>query len=247
VSDVPKLTALLRKDARGVYRDRFLLWLCVYPLVLAALLRAVAPWIPIDGMRLYLAPAALMLAPNLLGIVLGFALIEEREQKTWLLLRVLPLRERTLFGYLATTATLLSLLLSLACAWIYGLPVADLAGFLGVAAANALTAPLLMLMLGAAAANKIEGLALGKIISTSSAVPLLCFVLAPPWQVALVWSPFYWIYLGLLRAYAGEAQLAALPLPHWPAWPGWSYALVPAALCVAGVVVFARIYRRRAA
>ena len=95
-----------------------------------------------------------------------------------------------------------------------------------------------------AALNKIEGMALAKVLSSVSFVPVLVFVLPVPWQLLLVWSPHYWIYLGLLRSYAVEAQLVALPL-HWPMFPAWLPAVAGFALSVAGIALLARIYRRR--
>lgn len=244
MSEVAKLAGLLHKDARGIYRDHFLLFLCGYPVLLVALLRFALPWIPIEHIGVYLAPAAVMLSSNILGFVLGFALIEEREQQTWLLLRVLPLRQTTLFGYLGLTSSLVAFAVSLVCAALYGVVPQDPGLFLGMAAVSALMAPFLMLLLAAAAANKIEGLAVGKIVSSSSFVPAFVFVLPPAWQLLLVWSPWYWIYLGLLRAFASETQLAAW-IPHWPEHPGFAYALVPTLITLAGSALLARIHRRR--
>jgi hypothetical protein len=71
------------------------------------------------------------------------------------------------------------------------------------------------------------------------------FVMPPPWQLLLVWCPYYWIYLGLLRAYAGEGQLPALAA-SWPGYPEWAYPLAAAALCIAGIALLARMHRARA-
>ena len=244
MSEVAKLAGLLHKDARGIYRDHFMLFLCGYPVLLVVLLRVALPWIPIAHMDVYLAPVAVMLSSNILGFVLAFALIEEREQQTWLLLRVLPLRQSTLFGYLGLTSTLASFAVSLVCAALYGLAPVDPGRFLAMAAVSALVAPFMMLLLGAAAANKIEGLAIGKIVSSSSLLPALVFVLPPAWQLLLVWSPWYWIYLGLLRAFASEAQLATW-ITHWPGHPGFAYVLVPTLLTLVGSALLVRIHRRR--
>ena len=65
-----------------------------------------------------------------------------------------------------------------------------------------------------------------------------------PWQLLLVWNPWYWIYLGLLRAYAGEAGVSTLPL-HWPGYPSWMFVVFPVLLSGTGAAILARIYRRR--
>ena len=102
-----------------------------------------------------------------------------------------------------------------------------------------------MLFLGAFASNKIEGLAIGKIGSSASATPLLFFLLPPAWFVLLAWSPWSWLYLGLLKAHATDAQLTELafrvpPVPDWSTW------LVPVILCAALSGLFARRYLRLA-
>jgi fluoroquinolone transport system permease protein len=239
------ITALLRKDARVVYRDPFMVAMLAYPLVLAFALRFVAPLVPVEDIALYVAPAAVIFAAMLLGMVLGFALIEERENRTWLLLRVLPVHQRTLFLYLLAVSAGVSLPIALASALLYGLPVAQPAFFVVMAGVGGLTAPLLMLAMGAYASNKIEGLALSKIVSQVTWFPALAFVLSPAWQLTLVWNPFYWIYLGLLLAYAGPERLEAGAI-HWPGHGSVTLALVPTVLCVGGALWLARVYRSKA-
>jgi fluoroquinolone transport system permease protein len=239
-----KIGALVWKDARGIYRDGFLLYMCAYVPLIAIVARLGVPWIPVENLALYLAPWLVTLGGSIAAIVFGFALIEERERQTWLLLRVLPLSRTTHFTYLVITTGLLSCALGLAAAAVFGQPVAELPGFLLMLVVGSLAAPLGMLMLGVAAANKIEGMAVAKLVSSMTIVPALVFVLPAPWQILLAWCPHYWVYLGLLRAYAGEAQLAALAV-HWPGHPGWVDPLAAAFLCLVGIVVLARIHRSR--
>ena len=48
-----KIAVLLRKDARGIYRDGFLLYLCAYAPLVALAARAGVPWIPLENLGLY--------------------------------------------------------------------------------------------------------------------------------------------------------------------------------------------------
>ncbi len=239
-----KVGALLRKDARGIYRDGFLLYMCAYVPLVAIAARLGVPWIPVENLALYLAPWLVTLGGSIAAILFGFGLIEERERQTLLLLRVLPLSRGVHFSYLVITTGLLSCALGLVAAAVFGQPVANLPGFLLMLAVGSLTAPLGMLMLGVAAANKIEGMAVAKLVSSMSIVPALVFVVPSPWQVLLAWSPHYWVYLGLLRAYAGEAQLAGLAV-HWPGHLAFVEPLAAAALCLGGIALLARLHRAR--
>lgn len=238
------LRALLLKDARVVYRDRFLLFLPVYAVALAVVARFGAPALPLEAFPVYLAPLVVLFGALLLGNVLGFALIEEREQGTWLLLRVLPVGEKVLFAYLGIATSLLGWCLSLVAALAYGQRVADPPGFLLMTAAASLTAPLAMLVLGALAHNKVEGLAVTKIFNLVTTVPAVVFVAPPEWQLLAAWCPWYWAYLGLLEAYAGSP--AQLPAVHWPGWSLATSATATALLSLAAFLLLARAYTRRA-
>lgn len=236
--------ALLRKDARVVYRDSLLVFLPFYAVVLAVAMRFGAPYFPVPNLGLYLAPSVVLFGTIMLGTVLGFTLIEEREQGTWLLLRVLPLRRRSLFIYLAGLSTVLSALTSLIAVWVYGYPIVDGWAFASMLLAGSLLAPVVMLSLGSLASNKIEGLAVSKILSAVLMLPALVFFVPMPWQLVLGWLPAYWIYLGLLAAYAPDP--AALSELYWPGYPVWLLFTVPAGLEVGATVVLARLYLRRA-
>ncbi len=240
-----KLALLLQKDFRIIYRDGLNVFVFFFAIVLALAARAVVPLVPIDNFDLYLAPAVMLFAGPMLGTLLGFTLIEEREQNTWLLLRVLPISQVSLFGYIAAASCVLSVVMSLVAAAVYGLPVAEPGRFALMVVAAAPATPLMMLILGAATSNKVEGLALGKIVSSLGIVPALVFVLPAPWQTLLWWHPLYWIYLGFLEAYAGEPRVAELPL-YWPGYPFASFVVAPLLLTLVGIVLLARVYRRRA-
>ncbi len=246
MSERAQIALLLRKDVRGVWRDRFLLFLAFYAAVIAGAMRLLVPWVPLEDAGLYAAPFGPLLASMLVGQVLGFVLIEERETRTWLLLRVLPLRERTLYGYLTVAGLLLAGLVSLLCAGVYGRPVAHPGRFAAMMLANAALAPAIMLALGAAASNKIEGLALGKIAGSASLAPAILLLAPMPWQLLLAWNPWYWLYLGLLRAWADDPELAAR-IAYWPGWPGWTYPVVSLLLAVSAAFWAAHAYRRGAA
>jgi fluoroquinolone transport system permease protein len=239
------IAALLTKDLRVVARDGMLAFLFFYPLLMAAVVRFIPGWFAIDHLDIYLAPAAPIMAPPVIGMILGFALIEERENRTWLLLRVVPLAQTTLLGYLVVTSSGLSLVTAVLAAWIYGLPVGDWTMFFVLAASASLTAPLLAFMLGSTASNKIEGLVVAKLLGLLPISAALVFVLPPAWQILLIWNPFYWLYLGWMRVYTGADAVAELAV-SWPPYPLWSYAVVPVALCAGGVWPLASIYRRRA-
>lgn len=222
----------------------FMVFIAAYALILAVVARFGVRWVPIDNLDLYLAPTIVMFGTLLLGTLLGFALIEEREQGTWLLLRVLPLSSTIVFAYFIGSASLLSLVVSFAAAMLYGYPVADWPAFVLMLGASALTAPLVMLLLGALAKNKIEGLAVSKIISAAGVLPALIFFAPTSWQIVAVWCPLYWLYLGLLQAYAGDTR--QFDVLYWPEYPPFLPAVASIVLALVGMAVLVRMYTRSA-
>jgi len=238
-----RVAALLAKDVRGITRDRFLLFLLLYAALFPLLLRVVLPHLAIPHLQLYLAPAPPIFGALLAGTVLGFSLIEERESGTLQLMRVLPQGEATQAFYLVGATTAISGLTAGVCSLLYGMPVQRPLLHGALLVATAAGGPLLMLCLGVFAENKIEGLALSKIASLPSAVPILLFVVPGAWQGLLAWSPWYWIYLGMLRAYAGDAELAETGLA-FPALPEAAFWLVPLVLCAGCGALLARRLQR---
>jgi predicted permease len=242
---VSKLVALLQKDYRVVLRDGFIAFMLVYPAVIALACRWLLPYAPIEHIELYAAPAVITAAASILGMLLGYTLIEEREQQTWLLLRVLPLSQLALWGYLGAVTGTLTIAMSLVAVLCYGLQPAHPLQLVVMVVVSSAGALLYMLAMGAATENKVEGLAVGKLLSSAGALPLLVFVLPPAWQPLLWWLPTYWTYLGFISAYADPALIPELAL-YWPGHAFPVLTVVPAVLTLAGTVWLARVYRRRA-
>lgn len=236
------INALVTRDVRTIVRDPFLFFFLFYGALIALIARGVWPFIPIENIQLFLAPATVIVSSMLAGIVLGLALVDEREQQTWLLFRVLPSGTTTFSTYLITSTLLVSFIGGALSAFVYGVPVVDLRAFVGGVFAAASGAPVFLLLLGAFASNKVEALALQKIAGSVTMPPILIFFVPEAWQWALWWNPWYWIYLGLLRGFASPTTLQAahVPLPLDAAWPYW---VIPVTLCAAVCALLARRYR----
>ena len=81
------LRALVDADARSLWRDPLLGWVLGLPLGVALLLRALVP--RVQEALFDLAPyhslimsAYLMTAPSIVGMVIGFLLLDERDTRT---------------------------------------------------------------------------------------------------------------------------------------------------------------------
>lgn len=243
-TDMSKLTNLLRKDFKVVYRDNFVFFLVLYPLVGAGVMRLALPYVPIPNLGTYLAPFLLVLGATAVGVIQGFSLIEEKENQTSVLLKVLPIDLTTHLLYLAGVGFAVSALMSLVALLIYGYPVVNLPAALFALLVSATTGPVLALVIGTLANNKIEGLALTKSLGFAMVAPVIVFMASPQWHFIAWWNPWYWCYLAGLHAYAPQHILDAPPV-HWPRHPLWATLVIPLLLSAVAIVRLYQAYQNR--
>ena len=189
-------------DAKSVTRDPLLRWLVVYPIALALLIRWGAPALAdrlldrydFDLTAYYVLIMSFLveLLPILTGMVVGFLLLDGRDDRTLTALQVTPL---TLNGYLAyrlTSPMLLSVAMTLVVVPVAGLVRVGFGPLILMALGSAPLAPLFALLLGAFATNKVEGFALSKASGVLFFPPVVAYFVAPPWQWAFGLIPTYW-------------------------------------------------------
>ncbi|HRQ40581.1 MAG TPA: hypothetical protein PLD25_21920 [Chloroflexota bacterium] len=201
-------------DGRNTRRDPMLRWMLFAPLFLALIFRFVLPWavqmaaadFGVD-LRPYLPMLYAYLAliiPVLYGAVVGFLLLDERDDRTLLALQVTPLPLAGYAAYRIGVPIALSLLLTPLTFWVVGMPGLSLWGMWVTAVAAAPLAPIYMLLLAAFAANKVQGFALMKGLGIFLIVPLVAWFLPMPWQLVLGLLPTYWPVKVFWLLLAGE-------------------------------------------
>lgn len=234
--DLKTLRALGAVDAASVARDGLLRWLLPLPLLLAAALRWLLPpvlarlaaLVGIDLARYY-APlmgyVLLAIAPTICGMLVGFLLLDQRDDRTLLAMRVTPLPLAGYLAYRLALPMLLSLLLTLVALPLSGLARLGAGGLLLAALAAAPLAPLNALFLGALAANKVQGVALQKALGVVMLAPALGALAPQPWGLLAALAPTYWPAALLWGLQAG-LPLAWLLLPAGLLYQGLLAALL---------------------
>jgi fluoroquinolone transport system permease protein len=210
-----------RNDLRTVRRDSMLVTVMLGPFLYAAALWFLPALTQYVG-RQYafdLVPyhSAIISAfcvlgpPLLLGAVLALQLLDERDQNTLVALRVTPVPPSTYPAYRAGVTIVLTTFSVLASLAITGqvdgrtlalsVPVALMAGLL---------APVLGFVMSSMGRNKIEALAVMRVIGLAVfTVPMLpFFFLDEPWQLAFGVLPPYWPVRAFWAAYDGGT--------YWP-------------------------------
>lgn len=235
------LGALARADARSLTRDPLLGWIVLFPLALALLLRILVPRIgdalqPSVGFALgpfhpLIMGGYLMTAPGLVGMVIGFLLLDERDARTLQALRVTPLGMRRYLAYRIALPLLLG-----TAATLVGYPLAGLSPLsevrlLPIAVVAGFAAPILALVLAIAAPNKVAGFAVMKVVNGVNLVPVVAFFVPRPLQYAAGVLPTYWPMRALWSAVDGEAYAV--------------YLVVGVAVGALGLAGMARLFDRR--
>ncbi len=190
-------------DARNVRRDALLRWLILAPVGLAVavrwvmpgLLTAVSTILHVDLLP-YFPPlmgfGLIILVPYLAGMVIGFLLLDQKDDGTLLALQVTPLPLRLYLAYRLSAPMLVSVVMTLIAAPLSGIVDLGVGPLLLVAVGAAPTAPLFALALTAVAQNKVQGLALTKTAGIFMLPPMIAYFVTAKWQILLGLVPTYW-------------------------------------------------------
>lgn len=216
------LRALVAADSRLLWRDPLLGWVLLMPIGLALVLRILIPpataalqaATAFDLARYYplIMGGYLMTAPGIVGMVIGFLLLDERDARTLTALRVTPLSMRQYLTYRITLPLLIGTIATLAGYPLVGITQLSLATVLPMAAVAGLAAPLLALVLATAAPNKVAGFAMVKVLNSVNLVPIASFFVPAPWQYVAGILPTYWPMRALWSAAEGESYATHLAI-----------------------------------
>lgn len=202
-------------DARSIHRDAFLRWMIGIPIVVALLFRWAIPALgkhllaaygfDLSGYHGLIASFLLLLTPGLVGMVIGFLLLDQRDDHTLTALQVTPL---TLNGYLLYRLLMPMALSAVMTLLIY--PIAALVQVpwlivLGFALSAAPFAAIYALFLAAFAANKVQGFALMKAIGAVLWPPIVAYFVDSNWQLLCGIVPTYWPVKAFWLWYAGQS------------------------------------------
>ncbi len=192
------LRALGPIDAANVRRDPLLRWMLVMPLMFALMFRwvfgLVEPWLA--GFELDFSPLIasqlVLIAPMLYGVVVGFLLLDQKDDRTLTALQVTPLTARGYLAYRIAIPIVLSIVITPVVLTLGGFSRIGLASQLMAGVAAAPLAPMFALFLAAAARNKVQGFALMKAAGVINWPPLIAWFVTSKWQLAFGLAPTYW-------------------------------------------------------
>ena len=197
------LKTLSSGDFKNIQRDSMLAWMTFIPLLTGLLARIFVPrltaWLAttyaFDMTSYYgliLSYLVVLITPILFGVVIGFLLLDERDDQTLIALQVTPLPLNTYLWYRLGLPILLSVVMNLLMFPLTGLASMSLSSQFMVTLLAALQAPLFALFLATFADNKVTGFALMKGLNAVLILPVISFFFAPGWQLLAGIIPTFW-------------------------------------------------------
>jgi fluoroquinolone transport system permease protein len=177
-----------------------------------------------------IASLLLFLVPTLVSIMVGFLLLDEKDERTLLALLVSPLPLSHFLLYRAALPTVLGMAVTLLTFPLTNLVQIGLAELLLVCFLAALTGPINALFLAAFAGNKVAGLNVLKFVNLVMLLPIVAFLVPMPVQLWAGLIPHYWGMKVFVQAAEGEAY--------------WAYALVAALYSLTLIALLLWQFRR---
>ena len=174
-------TDIIARTPEGVLRTHKLLSQGLYD---DAATRGIRDLLGLDGD----AP----IAAGLVGTVIGFLLLDQRDDQTLSALLVTPLTLNDYVAYRLSLPMLVCLPLTLIMFPLAGLTDLTVVQVVAVALCAAPLAPMYALFIGSFAANKVQGFALAKGIGVLFIPSVVAWFVSPPWQWLLGLNPLYW-------------------------------------------------------
>lgn len=198
-----KVIAFSRGDMKNILRDGLLVVSLFAPLLLALFIRIAFPWLA-DLSYFHLQfdltehyPFALsfltMFTPMMIGAMAGLILLDERDEQMLSYYAVTPLGQSGYLIYRLTLPALGSTILTFLVLPLASLVELKYLALVPVVFLAAFQVPLVALLMGAFAGNKVEGLTLTKGLGFTFIGPALGYLAPHPWSYIGAIFPPYWI------------------------------------------------------
>ncbi len=203
-------------DARNIFRDSSIKWMIFLPLLMAIIIRWGVPPLTVSLEAQYgfdltpYYPAILSyffvaMCPFVFSMLVGFVLLDERDDNTLTALSVTPLSLNTYFAYRISMPIVLTIVLMFIIFPIAAIGTLPPEEILITAIAAAPTAPMFALFLATVAQNKVQGFALMKLAGMPLLAPIFGFFVDGPWEYAFGIVPTYWPMKVYWMLEAGQA------------------------------------------
>ena len=198
-------------DTVAIRRDSLLRWMMVLPVGIALMARLLLPGVVMQletllqielhtYASLLISYALLVITPVMLGMIIGFLLLDQRDDRTLIALQVTPLSLNSYLVYRLAVPMVAGFVMTLVAFFVAGLVDKTMLPLVVAALAATPLAPIVALALPVFAENKVQGFALMKASSILQIAPVIAIITQSNWQYLFGILPTYWpakLYLSL--------------------------------------------------
>ncbi len=210
-------------DLKLILRDRFLIFMFIFIVYIAVVLRFGLPWlntyliengvmpgavIPISLSEIYpmlVAYLAIYTGALLVGTVFGFVMLDEKDHHTLKAMLVTPVPLSQYVLYRAGLPAILAFFIVVAEVLFINQALLPLGQLLLISAGAALAAPIVSLFFANFAENKLAGFAYAKFIGISGWTILIGYFIPEPWQWLIGVFPPFWVVKAYWMALEGRS------------------------------------------
>lgn len=189
-------------DAKNVQRDSLLLWIPVLPIIMAMFLRIAIPWVAellqtqaaFDLVPYYplIMSFYIIMAPAISGMVIGFLLLDERDDQILKALMVTPMPLNGYLFYRLSVPIVLGAVMTIIGYPLIQLMPMRLGDLLVVSFLAGFVAPMMALFLAIFADNKVAGFAMVKVANGIGILPIVAYFMPAPWHWLAGLVPMFW-------------------------------------------------------
>lgn len=190
-------------DVRSIGRDKGIYWMLFLPILSAVILRwgvppltdsliekydfNLAPYYPV-----ILAYFFVIMAPITFSVMVGFMLLDEKDDNTLTALQVTPLPLNSYIAYRVFVPVLLTIVMMFIIFPLAAIDSLPWQSLLVAAVAASPMSPMFALYLASMAENKVQGFALMKLSGLVLFIPIFAFFIQSGWELAFGLIPTYW-------------------------------------------------------
>lgn len=205
-------------DIRNIRRDSLVAWMIYIPILMALLARFGIPPLAARLLEQYnfdlttyypvlLSYFFIGMCPMVFGAVIGFLLLDEKDDRTLTALQVTPMPLSSYLIYRVSIPIILTIVMLLIIFPLANLTPFNLKVILISAIAAAPMSPMLALFLAAFAENKIQGFALMKLTGVFLLAPIFAYFVTSNWELVFGFLPTYWPLKVYWMLSAGETNV----------------------------------------
>ena len=190
-------------DIRSIGRDNGISWMIFLPVLSALVIRWGVPPLTASLIETYsfdlapyypaiLAYFFVIMAPITFAVLVGFLLLDEKDDNTLTALQVTPLSLNSYLVYRVAVPVLLTVVMMFVIFPLAAIDSMPWDSILITAIAAAPMSPMFALYLASIAQNKVQGFALMKLSGFVLFVPIFAYFVTPGWELIFGVIPTYW-------------------------------------------------------